>query len=343
MIPVHLLTGFLGAGKTTLLNRLVAGRRDMALVVNEFGAVAVDHHLVRRGREMPMVTSTGCICCTRGSDLRASLAELLHGRQQGDLPEFSRVIVETTGLADPAPIINSLIPGGLPATALRDHAVARRFRLASVITALNAGMAPEMLETHPESLRQLAFADDVVLTHTDLLPASGRAALDWAARLRRINPGARLHDAADPGFDPQVLLSPDSYAGPGRADAVAGLLAAETAGGASRHAGVLAVVLSGGPIRDRAAWQAWLDTLARQQGLLRVKGLIALPGASGPLLAHAVGHRAYPLRPLDAWPPDLPPETRLVVIGDGLDAAALRRRFLDAPVGLPGALPGLGG
>lgn len=334
MIPVHLLTGFLGAGKTTLLNRLVAGRRDTALVVNEFGAVAVDHHLVRRGREIPMVTSTGCICCTRGSDLRASLAELLHGRQQGDLPEFSRVIVETTGLADPAPIINSLIPGGLPAMALRDHAVARSFRLATVITVLNATMAPEMLEAHPESLRQLALADEVVLTHTDLAPAS-----DWTRRLRTINPGARLHDAADPGFDPQALLGSHSYSDLGRSDALAGWLAAEAAGGGTRHDGVATLVLSGGRTRDRAGWQSWLEDLARQRGLLRVKGLIALPGAPGPLLAHVVGHRAYPLQPLNAWPPGLLPETRLVVIGDGLDAPALRRRFL----GASGALPGLGG
>ena len=334
MIPVHLLTGFLGAGKTTLLNRLVAGRRDTALVVNEFGAVAVDHHLVRRGREMPVVTSTGCICCTRGSDLRASLAELLHGRQQGDLPEFSRVIVETTGLADPAPIINSLIPGGLPAMALRDHAVARNFRLATVIAVLNATMPPEMLTAHPESLRQLAFADEVVLTHTDLAPVS-----DWLGRLRDINPAARLHDAADPGFDPQALLGSDSYSGLGRSDAVAGWLAAAAAGGENRHDGVATLVLSGGRSRDRAGWQSWLDDLARQRGLLRAKGLIAMPGASGPLLAHIVGHRAYPLQPLEAWPPGLLPETRLVVIGDGLDTAALRRSFAE----VSGALPGLGG
>lgn len=334
MIPVHLLTGFLGAGKTTLLNRLVAGRRDVALVVNEYGAVAVDHHLVRRGREMPVVTSTGCICCTRGSDLRASLAELLHGRQQGELPDFSHVIVETTGLADPAPIINSLIPGGLPAMALRDHAVARNFRLATVITVLNASMAPEILEAHPESLRQLAFADHVVLTHTDLAPAA-----DWTGRLHDINPGARLHDASAPRFDPRALLGSGSYSGLDRPEAVADWLAAEAAGVGNRHEGVSAVALTGGPVRDRAAWQVWLDALARQPGMLRIKGLIALPGAPGPLLAHAVGHRAYPLEPQDAWPPGLPPETQLVVIGDRLDAAALRRRFL----GASGALPGLGG
>lgn len=125
-IPVILLTGFLGAGKTTLLNRILenSSASDLALIINEFGLVPVDHDLVITGQEQAVVTTTGCICCTAGSDVRASLDELLRLRRAG-APSFSRVIIETTGLADPAPIINSLIPGGAPARALRDHAVAR--------------------------------------------------------------------------------------------------------------------------------------------------------------------------------------------------------------------------
>lgn len=325
MIPVHLLTGFLGAGKTTLLNRMIEGHSDTALVVNEFGTVAIDTHLLpptllRQGREAPVATSTGCLCCTRGADLRGSLADLLHARQQGQIPDFARVIVETTGMADPAPIINSLIPGGVPAMALRDHAVARAFRLVGVITVVDAGLPPAMLERHPEILRQIALADHLVLSHTDQAPAGA-----WPDRLHAINPGARLDEAADPDFDPQALLDGTGYGGEGRAEALAGWLVAESE---DRHAGITALALTGGPARLPGDWQRRLQDLAARPGILRIKGLLAQPG-TGPLIAHAVGHRAYPLRPLDRWPPGMLPETRAVVIGSALDAPGLRHAFLE--------------
>ncbi|MFT4012540.1 MAG: GTP-binding protein [Paracoccus sp. (in: a-proteobacteria)] len=326
-LPVFLLTGFLGAGKTTLLNRLVSGRRDTALVINEFGLVPVDHHLVRQGRERPVVTTTGCICCSAGSDLRGSLNELLHGRASGALPEFSRVIVETTGLADPAPIINSLIPGGLPAMGLRDHAVARAFRLSSVIAVADVQGIGAALDAHPEALRQIAMADHLVLSHTDLAPPG-----DWPARLAAINPGLNIHDVAT--LDPTFLLAPGSYSALGKGRDATRWLHAETPRHApdlaalNRHGAVEALVLTGGPPRDRAAWQALIGDLACQPGLLRIKGMLR-DGSdpARPLIAHAVGHRAYPLVQAPDWPDDSP-ETRLVVIGAHLKAEALRRRFL---------------
>lgn len=201
-------------------------------------------------------------------------------------------------------------------------------------------MSPDLLAAHPEMLRQLAFADDIVLTH-----AGPDAAADWPARLRGINPAARLHDAGDPGFDPQALLAPGSYSGLGRPEAMAGWLAEAMApeAGAERHGGLGSLVLTGGPARDASGWQGWLQGLAALPGMLRAKGFLAVPGAPGPLLAHVVGHRAYPLQALADWPAGVLPETRLVVIGTGLDAGALRRRFLAATTSAPGALPGLGG
>ena len=132
IIPVVVVTGFLGAGKTSLLNSLFLDScfRDTAVVVNEFGDIAVDHDLVRVGSPDLMVTTTGCLCCTASSDIRASLFELLEARRSGVAPPFSRVLVETTGLADPAPIVNALTPGALPAKELRDEVVGRRFALA---------------------------------------------------------------------------------------------------------------------------------------------------------------------------------------------------------------------
>lgn len=332
--PVFLLTGFLGAGKTTLLNRILEnpGLQDTALVINEFGLVPVDHDLVREGREKPMVTTTGCICCTVGSDLRSSLDELLAGRRNGSLPPFSRVIVETTGLADPAPIVNSLIPGGLRAMSMADHAVARAFRLSGVITVVDVEGIEEALDMHPESLRQIAFADHVVLTRTDQTPAG-----DWPARIRAMNPGVQIHDSADSAFDPAALLEPGSYSAFGKGENVEDWLAAEGDhshhGGhfhdLNRHGDVLAVPLTSDAPLELGALRKFLTRLTTdpENGLLRVKGLVALRDNPGsPAVVHAVQHRLYPLMRLDAWP-EGQATSRLVVIGTKLDEAALRKDF----------------
>lgn len=340
MIPVFVVTGFLGAGKTTLVNRLLAAHPDTALIVNEFGAVAVDHHLVRQGRER-VLASTGCICCTASGDLRGTLDELLRGRRDGSLPGYARVLVETTGLADPAPIVNSLIPGGLPATALRDHAVARAFRLARVIAVVDVTGIDRALATRPEALRQLALADDLVLSHTDLAPAG-----DLPARLAAINPGARLHDAGAAGFDPALLLRPGGYDTAGKGAAAAEWLAAETrAHGAGRapdrHGAVAAVTLLADAALDRARLMGFLAGLVRGGQVLRIKGLVAATeDPARPLVIHAVGHRLYPPHRAERWPEGAA-LTRLVVIGEGLDEARLRRDF--AALSGPARLPGLGG
>lgn len=310
MTPVFLLTGFLGTGKTTLLNRMLTP--DTALVINEFGPVAVDHDLVLVGREQAVVTSTGCICCAAGADLRGSLAGLLHMRGHG--AQFSRVIVETTGLADPVPIINSLIPGGLSAVGLRDHTVARAFRLAGVITVADLG-GLAAASVRPEVLRQIAVADHLVLRGT-------RG--DWPARLRAINPGVQIHDAAT--LDPQALLEPASYPAFGKVSAVGDWPRWHDLSGPNRHADVVAVPLVGG-VLDDAAFQAFAESTATLPGLLRIKGLVAL--ASDPLrpmIVQGVGHKLYPGIRAAGWP-DGPAETRLVVIGTALDAHALRLRF----------------
>ncbi|WP_434287504.1 CobW family GTP-binding protein [Celeribacter sp. SCSIO 80788] len=335
-IPVYLLTGFLGAGKTTLLNRLLAqpGMQDTALIINEFGLVPVDHDLVREGQERPVVTTTGCICCSVGSDLRRSLDSLLVGRRRGELPPFSRVIVETTGLADPAPIINSLIPGGITAVSLSDHAVARAFELASVLTVVDVEGIGAALAQHPESLRQIAFADQIVLSHTDQTSAG-----DWPERLRALNPSLRFVDAARDGVDPKLLLRPGSYSAFGKGEDVSAWLAAEAgreAGGGhfhdlNRHGDVLAVPLTSDQPLDRDALRRFLNRLVTTpgNGVLRIKGLVALKEApERPAVIHVVQHRIYPMSELERWPEGMR-ESRLVVIGTGLDAEALRRQFAE--------------
>lgn len=330
-IPVILLTGFLGAGKTTLLNRILenSSASDLALIINEFGLVPVDHDLVITGQEQAVVTTTGCICCTAGSDVRASLDELLRLRRAG-APSFSRVIIETTGLADPAPIINSLIPGGAPARALRDHAVARAFDLSSVVTVVDVRQIGATVRDHPEALRQIAFADRVVLTHT-----SGVEPAVIAQVRAMVGPSVRIDDSETADFDPARLLEGGSYSVHDRGEAIPRWLAAEAGhdhahrlDDLNRHGAVTAIPLLRDTPIDEAALHAFLArvTSTPGNGLLQLKGLVEIAGRSAPAVVHAVGHRLHPLRLLDQWPTGAS-GTRIVVIGTALDEAALRRDF----------------
>lgn len=344
-IPVFLLTGFLGAGKTTLLNQMLEdpALKNTALVINEFGLVPIDHDLVREGKERPMVTSAGCICCTIGSDLRTSLAELLEEQRKGDIPRIERVIVETTGLADPAPIINSLIPGGIQANAMSDHWVAKAFRLSGVITVIDAETIEPVLETHPESLRQIAFADHGVFTR------SNQASITTLqARICQINPQIKLHDGDKDGFDPSSLLELASYSALAKGEDVARWLGEES--GAShdhddhhhghdhehhhhdrnRHGDILAVSLTRESPLNAAALDKFLNQLtsSSEKSVLRIKGLVSLQDdPSIPAVIHAVQHRLYPATRLDHGPEGWE-GSRLVVIGSNLDQKTLQQEFI---------------
>lgn len=337
-IPVALLTGFLGSGKTTLLNRILADPRmkDAAVVVNEFGSVAVDNDLVHKGNERYFVTTTGCLCCTATSDIRVSLFELLDLCRKGGARRFDRVLIETTGLADPAPIVNSLIPGGAPASGFRDHAVARSFHLSNVIATFDAEAGPGALDAHTEARKQVAFAEDVVITKGDLVPEALTGA---RKRLGELNPRARLHDGHHPRCDPITLLGGGSYAPSGRIDDVAGWLAMEThdhdhAGhhhhhDPDRHGDVAALQLWADEPLDPRAVDAFLAVLTGQKhaGLLRLKGLLSLADdPSRPLVVHAVQHRLHPPVRLDGWP-DSDARSRLVLIGTDMPAKPIERYF----------------
>jgi G3E family GTPase len=298
--PVTLLTGFLGSGKTTLLQALLGNPAmgETAVIVNELGEVAIDHHLLRRVDERTVVLGNGCVCCTLRGDLADELRDLLERRDRGEVPPFRRVVVETTGVADPAPVVYTL---------LSEPVVRHHFELERVITTVDAVHGLRA----PESVAQAAAADRLVVTKTDLAPAA-----PLGKRLSALNPTARIVEASFGEVEPDVL-----FGGERHLHAVpppdGGHLEAEH-GGVQAHSIVFEEQL------DWTAFGVWLTMLlaARGSDILRVKGLLDV-GAPGPLLLNGVQHVVHPPLHLDRWP-DGDHRSRIVFIGRGFTAAELQ-------------------
>jgi G3E family GTPase len=315
--PVTVLTGFLGSGKTTVLNHVLRDPRfaHTAVIINEWGAVPIDHALVRAATETLAVLPSGCICCRVAGDLVRTLRELHHQRAEGRIPDFRRIVIETTGLADPAPLLATLIEMPL---------VAARFALSGVVATVDAEHGVATLDEHPEAVKQVAMADRLVVTKADLAAAEVVAALE--ARLERLNPGARRLRADHGSVDAAWLLEAGLYRGEARAPDAAGWLNA----GAYRRVGASTAVVHD-PRISSFVWSAaeplaWedletaLETLLDLFGsrILRLKGLANIAGEPGPRAVHAVQHTLYPSARLASWP-DADRTTRLVFIGRDLE------------------------
>jgi len=326
LIPVNIVTGFLGSGKTTLLRRLLASPElaNTAVLVNELGEVGLDHLLLRHVDETTVVLPSGCVCCTLRDDLSAAVRDLYGKRERGTIPRFDRLAIETTGLADPAPIIFTLMADPV----LRHH-----FRVGHVVTTVDAVNGATHLTQHPESVKQVAVADRVVLTKTDLTGREHAEAL--RAACRRVNPAAPIFEAAVDPIGPEQLFIGDPADPSGtRQDArrwlgpVAAATPPETGvGQASAHdRDVYAFSVTVDRALDWTAFGIWLTMLLHAHGedILRVKGLLQVVGVPTPVVIHGVQHLVHPPVHLDGWP-TADRGTRLVFIVQKLPRQVIER------------------
>jgi len=319
LTPVNIVTGFLGSGKTTLLQRLLRAPElsDVAVLVNEFGEVGLDHHLLRAVAESTVVLENGCVCCAVRGDLQQALRTLLSQRTRGDVPPFRRVVIETSGLADPAPIAFTLSSDAV----LRHH-----FRLSGIITTVDAVNGEAQLADFPEAVKQASMADRLILTKTDLADPAALPAL--RARLRRLNVSAQVLEADLIAGELHHVLTDDIYDSDGkfreaaqwRADELDAHMTHAHTDDVQSFAAVFDRPL------DWTAFGLWLSMLLHGHGadILRLKGLLNVAGVPTPVLINAVQHIVHPPSHLERWP-DADRRSRLVFIVRGLERARIER------------------
>jgi len=304
-ISVTVLTGFLGSGKTSLLRHSLASAAmaDTAVLVNEVGEIALDHELLSEVREDLVVLGSGCICCSMRNDLMRALCELAVGRDRGTLPPFKRVVIETTGLADPVPLVKTLVQNGV---------VASRFHLESVVTTVDAVLGLTTLAHHPEAAKQVALADHLLLTKSDLATEQELVALDRT--LAEQNPAATRVRSSLYGF--ASLQS-------GKADALAwttheAALAPEPSAHADVHGILTTSVRFSEPLalEKFSLWHRMTSTVHGGH-ILRIKGILNVSALPTPVVVHSAQHVMYPLAHLERWRGV--PSSRVVMIGRGLD------------------------
>jgi G3E family GTPase len=323
--PVTLLTGFLGSGKTTVLNHVLK-QPEMAataVIVNEFGEIGIDHLLVEKATDDVVLMQSGCLCCTVRGDIADTLVNLFVDRAKGKIPGFERVVIETTGLADPAPILHAL---------MSDPIVAERYMVDGVVTTVDAVNGVGTLDRQVEAVKQAAVADRLLLTKCDLATAEGRQALE--ARLAALNPGAPIIEVASGAVDPTFLFNLGLFDPDTKTVEVQRWLGDEVFANAhddddddhdhghhrhdvNRHDEHISSFCI---VRDKPmSWTAlsgWLDALASMRGadLLRVKAIVAISDRPGqPVVLHGVQHLFHPPVLLPEWPSD-DRRTRIVFI-----------------------------
>ncbi|HVY19777.1 MAG TPA: GTP-binding protein [Bauldia sp.] len=333
--PVTILTGFLGSGKTTLLNRALRdpAMARTAVVINEFGEISIDHSLTATSDDTIVVLENGCLCCTVFGDLVGTLNNLYHRREAGEIPLFDHVVIETSGLADPAPVAQAF---------LSEPTLAGLYRIGMVLTTVDAVNGPGTLDNHDESVRQVALADHILITKLDLVSSPADMEASLAARLRKLNPAAKISRIDDPALDVIALLS-GAGLDPTDSDAAAkewlNLAAYEHAGhdhdhdhdGHDHHghhhhdADIASFAFIREEPTSRYALQLLLNALEQNLGpnLLRVKGLVNVAEEPDkPAVIQGAQHLLHNIAWLDRWP-DSDRRTRIVFITQNISRASV--------------------
>lgn len=337
-ITANVLTGFLGAGKTSLLKRLLAlpALAGTAVIINEFGEVGLDHLLVEAVDDDIVLLKSGCICCNIRTDLKDALLSLFERSRSGAIPRFSRVAIETTGIADPAPIVATLSADPM----LRHH-----FRVGNIVTVVDVPNGPANLDAYEESRRQAAVADRLIISKSDLATPDETARL--RARLAAINPAAEMLELSEEMPADEALFMRDVHHLAARGAEVARWLKAATphdhdpghhhhhgdahhghAHDVNRHGDIRAFVLSADTPLSWPRFGLWLSMLLNRHGgdILRLKGLIEIEGNANPVVVQGVQHLIHKPLHLERWPEGIT-GTHIVVIARGLDPALVERSF----------------
>ena len=358
-IPVTVLTGFLGSGKTTLLNKLLRRPElaDTAVIINEFGEIGLDHLLVEKSDDEGMVTlNSGCLCCTVRGDLVRTMSELFLKRSRGEVSQFKRMVVETTGLADPAPILHTL---------MTDPLLASRYRLDGVVTTVDAVNGGSTLDNHEEAIKQAAVADRILLTKVDIADAAPLAELKH--RLQHLNPGAEAISITGGEIDPNAILNAGLYNPDTKSADVKRWLHEEAYEGSHDHGHkhghdhghdhghghdhkhgddhghgeqdphnvnrhddrIKAFCMTFDEPMSWSTVAAAFDALVTYRGpdLLRMKGILNVKDTDKPVVIHGVQHVFHPPATLEAWPEGDDRKSRVVFITRDIAESTIRKVF----------------
>jgi G3E family GTPase len=314
-LPVLLLSGFLGSGKTTLVNALLREPRlaGTAVAVNEFGEMPLDAHLIDHGQDKTVVLANGCLCCNLAGDMEDAVMRIFSRREAGALPGFKRLIIEPSGLADPAPIAQAI---------LRNPVISRAFRLEGIVTTVDALFGEKQITAHAETAKQIALADALVISKTDMADAAS-----LREKLRVLNPGAEIFESVNGAVDAAALLPP-GFLEPGMIVPARRFMVAD---GPAHEFETRAISLVADAPLNWRAFDTWLRKirLGHAEQLLRVKGILNTADCQLPLVIHGVHHVLHTPVQLAAWPDD-DRRSRIVLITRGLPAGVIETEWANA-------------
>ncbi|MBR6887891.1 MAG: GTP-binding protein [Selenomonadaceae bacterium] len=301
-IAITIVTGFLGSGKTTVLARVLKDERfkNTAAIINEFGEAGLDHRLIRRIEERTRLLSGGCICCNMRDDLINELKEILNEYERGEIP-LDRVVIETTGLADPAPILFSI---------LMDPLLTNRYFVDNIVCCLDAANGELHLKNNPESLKQIAVADTIIITKTDLVEKE--TVNFMRERLNRLNPAAKIFQAANGKINPEIIFGD----GQNRMEKIS---RRENFSEMKHADDIHSMSIKFYDALDWTSFGLWMSMLLYAHGekMLRIKGMVDV-GDSGPIVINGVQHIIHPPHHLEDWNGE-ERNSQIVFIMKGLD------------------------